>query len=138
VLSNTTLLFHFHFSFFIFQISSPMKAAHRKSTLQVVVMRERANRLIRRISALVQNYNGDNINDAIIGFCTEQTFADCMFATMLKFLFLYLVQFPGGYLFYFWLLSNGPLVGIQIIKECAQVISLIFYQGIYKIILSLI
>jgi len=63
-----------------------MKATHHRSHLEIVAMRERTNRLLRRVSRLVQNYDGDNVDDAIIGFCTENTFADCMFRCYAYFL----------------------------------------------------
>jgi hypothetical protein len=51
--------------------------------LELVTMRERANRLLRRITTLVQKYEGDNVDDAVIGFCTENTLADCLLHSLL-------------------------------------------------------
>ena len=57
-----------------------MRPSNRRSSLDLVAMRERANRLLRRIAPLVQNYQDHDIDDdAIIAFCSENTFVDCMF-----------------------------------------------------------
>ena len=33
-----------------------------------------------------------------------------------------LVQFPGGYLFHYWLLCCGPAWVVQLVKECLEVL----------------
>src|SRR6185436_1407594 len=88
----------------------------RKSFLDVIQLRERAHRLLRRrISPLVQNYVGNDLRSDLIQFCTENTFHHCiLFISYL----VPLVQSPGGYLFHFWLLlSSGPVWVLKMLKE---------------------
>lgn len=56
-----------------------MRSSACRSSLELVRNRERANRLLRRISPLVQHYDGSDVNDALIRFTTENTFVDCIF-----------------------------------------------------------
>ena len=56
-----------------------IRASTRHDSLVLVSQREKANRLLRRISPLAQEYGRADIRDAVIQFCTDNTYVDCMF-----------------------------------------------------------
>ena len=95
-------------------------AALRKSFLDIIQLRERAHRLLRRrISPLVQHYVGNDLRTDLIQFCTENTYHHCIL--FISYLF-HVVQFPGGYLFHYWLLWSGPGWVLKMLKESFEVL----------------
>jgi len=92
----------------------------RKSFLDVIQLRERAHRLLRRrISPLVHHYVGNDLRRDLTQFCTENTYHHCILFISYPF---HVVQFPGGYLFHFWLLCSGPGWVLKMLKESFEVL----------------
>jgi len=77
----------FHFLFIFLNFLGAMKPARlRKSFLDLIQLRERAHRVLRRrINPLVHGYEGNDLRSALIEFCTENTFRDCILSSHIDF-----------------------------------------------------
>ena len=96
-----------------------IRASTRRDSLVLVSQREKANRLLRRISPLAQEYGRADIRDAVIQFCTDNTYVDCMFWLLITSSFSPI---------HWWLSlpllapSNGPPWAIKMMKERFEVL----------------
>jgi hypothetical protein len=97
-----------------------MQAPDRRLVESLLQTRSRSDRLLKRVARRLHTQIRSPTDDDIIDACTHATLRSCIYASFCWCVFV-VDEFPGGWLFYHWLISFGPLFVVAIIKEQLQV-----------------
>ena len=90
----------------------------RALCLKLMLGRERADRLLKRVAKICRNSEDEDLSVVALNACTECTLMNCNFDLLPH---CCSVRFPGGYLFYYWLLLGGPKWVFVMLKERFEV-----------------